>query len=132
MRQSQVPNCPLRSIKPLALPTRQHLPKFRLFTAFGRCLPAKAIHHYQPVYWKESCGRCHLGSRAVDAFSRADMPLDQGKLPFRVVKVIIPDERRRRMRSLGIRTLLAAIGILTVFLAMVILYVIIRYVVVEP
>ncbi len=40
--------------------------------------------------------------------------------------------KKRSKRSPGIAQLLAAIGILTVFLAMVILYVIIRYVVVKP
>ncbi|MCU0981038.1 MAG: ATP-binding protein [Pirellulaceae bacterium] len=89
------------------------------------------IHYYQPVYWKESCTRCHLGFEGVDAFTQADRPLDQGQLPFRVVKVIIPDlETQDAIR--WNRALLAAIGILTVFLAMVILYVIIRYVVVKP
>jgi signal transduction histidine kinase len=89
------------------------------------------ILYYQPVYWKESCARCHLGFEGVDAFSRADMPLDQDKLPFRVVKVIIPDRETQQAITWN-RALLAAIGILTVFLAMVILYVIIRYVVVKP
>lgn len=89
------------------------------------------IHYYQPVYWKESCSRCHLGFEGVDAFTQADRPLDQGKLPFRVVKVIIPDLETQDAIKWN-RALLAAIGILTVFLAMVILYVIIRYVVVKP
>jgi signal transduction histidine kinase len=91
----------------------------------------RLIHYYQPVYWKESCTRCHLGFEGVDAFTQADRPLDQGKLPFRVVKVIIPDLETQDAIKWN-RALLAAIGILTVFLAMVILYVIIRYVVVKP
>lgn len=95
-------------------------------------LPSEqSIHYYQPVYWKESCSRCHLGFEGVDAFTQADRPLDQGKLPFRVVKVIIPDRETQDAIKWN-RALLAAIGILTVFLAMVILYVIIRYVVVKP
>jgi two-component system, NarL family, sensor histidine kinase BarA len=91
----------------------------------------RTIWYYQPVYWKESCARCHLGFEGVDAFTQADRPLDQGKLPFRVVKVEIPD-RETQTAIKQSRALLAAIGILTVFLAMVILYVIIRYVVVKP
>lgn len=98
---------------------------------FQRVPSKQLIHYYQPVYWKESCARCHLGFEGVDAFSRADMPLDQDKLPFRVVKVIIPDSETQEAITWN-RALLAAIGILTVFLAMVILYVIIRYVVVKP
>lgn len=98
---------------------------------FQRVPSDELIHYYQPVYWKESCARCHLGFEGVDAFSRADMPLDQDKLPFRVVKVIIPDRETQQAITWN-RALLAAIGILTVFLAMVILYVIIRYVVVKP
>lgn len=95
-------------------------------------VPSKQeIHYYQPVYWKESCARCHLGFEGVDAFSRADMPLEQVKLPFRVVKVIIPDRETQEAVTRS-RALLAAIGILTVFLALIILYVIIRYVVVKP
>ena len=130
-RSLKSPNCPLRPIKPRDPPTRRPLPKSRLSTRFRPVPSAKAIHYYQPVYWKESCGRCHLGFEGVDAFSRADMPLDQGKLPFRVVKVIIPDSETQEAITWN-RALLAAIGILTVFLAMVILYVIIRYVVVKP
>ena len=82
-----------------------------------------------------------IGKKAVAAaiwdlegahdFSSADMPLDQGKLPFRVVKVIIPDKEDAGCDHL-VFARSAAIGILTVFLAMVILYVIIRYVVVKP
>ena len=97
-----------------------------------RPVPAnREIHYYQPVYWKESCARCHLGFEGVDAFTIADRPMDQGKLPFRVVKVIIPDQETQTAIKQS-RALLAAIGILTVFLAMVFLYVIIRYVVVKP
>ena len=60
-----------------------------------------------------------MGFEGVDAFSQADRPLDQGKLPFRVVKVIIPDRETQKAITWN-RALLTAIGILTVFLAMVI------------
>ena len=89
------------------------------------------IYYYQPVYWKESCGRCHLGFEGVVSFYGANRPLDQGKLPFRVVKVDISDRETQEAITWN-RALLTAIGILTVFMAMVILYVIIRYVVVKP
>ncbi len=128
-----------KSSPPLPAPTDQAprptdattSPEIQVVYSFLPVPSAKAIHYYQPVYWKESCGRCHLGFEGVDAFSRADMPLDQGKLPFRVVKVIIPDRETQEAITWN-RALLTAIGILTVFLAMVILYVIIRYVVVKP
>jgi len=106
-------------------------PEIQVVYRFQPVPAAQAIHYYQPVYWKESCGRCHLGFEGVDAFTQADRPLDQGKLPFRVVKVIIPDKETQDAITRN-RALLTAIGILTVFLAMVILYVIIRYVVVKP
>jgi two-component system, NarL family, sensor histidine kinase BarA len=93
----------------------------------------RAIHYYQPVYWKNSCLRCHGGFEGVNASDRADaaVPLDKGTYPFRVVRVIIPDRETQQART-WTRALLFAIGIFTVFLAMVILYVIIRYVVVRP
>jgi signal transduction histidine kinase len=91
------------------------------------------IHYYQPVYWKNSCARCHDDLDGGDAFSRADQTIifGQGSYPFRVVKVIIPDEETQDAITWN-RAILWAIGILTVFLAMVILYVIIRYVVIKP
>ena len=99
-----------------------------------RALPAeRVIHYYQPVYWKNSCLRCHEGFEGVDAVGRAEaaLLLDKGTYPFRVVRVIIPD-RETQQATTWSRALLTAIGIITVFLAMVILYVIIRYVVVRP
>ncbi len=93
----------------------------------------RVIQYYQPVYWKNSCLRCHEGFEGVDAFDRADaaLSLDKGTYPFRVVRVTIPDRETQQARTWS-RALLTAIGIFTVFLAMVILYVIIRYVVVRP
>lgn len=94
---------------------------------------SKDIHYYQPVYWKNSCVRCHQGFEAVDATGQADAAVfsDPATYPFRVVKVTISgDETQRAIR--WNRSILGAIGILTVFMAMVVLYVIIRYVVVKP
>ncbi|MCH5377024.1 MAG: ATP-binding protein, partial [Planctomycetes bacterium] len=94
---------------------------------------AKRIHYYQPVYWKNSCLRCHKNFEGIDAFARADatLLLDKGSYPFRVVRVIF-SERETQEATTWSRALLTAIGIFTVFVAMVILYVIIRYVVVRP
>ncbi len=93
---------------------------------------AKIIHYYQPVYWKNSCLRCHKVFEGIDAFARADatLLLDKG-YPFRVVRVEF-SERETQEATTWSRALLTAIGIVTVFVAMVILYVIIRYVVVRP
>lgn len=99
-----------------------------------RAVPSeRVIQYYQPVYWKNSCLRCHEGFDSIHAFDRADaaLSLDEGTYPFRVVRVIIPDRETQQARTWS-RALLTAIGIFTVFLAMVILYVIIRYVVVRP
>jgi two-component system sensor histidine kinase BarA len=91
------------------------------------------ILYYQPVYWKNSCFRCHAGFEGVDALGAAEAPMlmENGKYPFRVVKVIIPDHETQDAITKN-RALLATIGIITVFLAMIELYVIIRYVVVKP
>ena len=63
--------------------------------------------------------------------SRGRQAAGPGQLPFRVVKVIIPDPETHKAITWN-RALLAAIGILTVFLAMVVLYVIVRYVIAKP
>jgi two-component system, NarL family, sensor histidine kinase BarA len=99
-----------------------------------RAVPSeRVIHYYQPVYWKNSCLRCHEGFEGVGAVDPADaaLTLGEGSYPFRVVRVIIPDRETQKARTWS-RALLTAIGIITVFLAMVILYVIIHYVVVRP
>jgi len=106
-------------------------PEIQVVYKFQPVPSDEKIYYYQPVYWKESCGRCHLGFEGVDAFTQADRPLDQGRLPFRVVKVDISDHETQEAITWN-RALLTAIGILTVFFAMVILYVIIHYVVVKP
>jgi len=94
---------------------------------------ADEIHYYQPVYWKNSCVRCHLNLEGQDAYGRADDALfsDPARYLVRVVKVTIPGLQTQEAITKS-RAILTAIGILTVFLAMVILYVIIRYVVVKP
>jgi signal transduction histidine kinase len=96
-------------------------------------VPAKnAIYYYQPVYWKNSCVRCHNELKG-DAFSRADAALlaDQGNYPFRVVKVIIPDRETHNAISNN-RAILLAIGIVTVSLAMAALWGILRYFISRP
>lgn len=127
------PAANLNAELPVATPpsSARSSPEIQVVYKFQPVPSEEKIYYYQPVYWKESCGRCHLGFEGFDAFSRADMPLDQGKLPFRVVKVDISDRETQQAITWN-RALLTAIGILTVFLAMVILYVIIRYVVVKP
>jgi hypothetical protein len=93
----------------------------------------QAIHYYQPVYWRNSCSRCHTGTQAGSTASKSDRDAPSGKLalPFRVVKVIIPDRETRQAVAWN-RALLTAFGIITVFVVMIAAYVIIRVVVVKP
>ena len=103
-------------------------------TPVNRFIPVPeqdAIYYYQPVYWKNSCTRCHQGNTRWDTFSPADSFAPRSAHPFRVVRVVVPD-RETREATIWSRSLLAAIGIITVFLAMVMLYIIIHYVVVRP
>ena len=94
---------------------------------------AKEIHYYQPVYWKNSCIRCHIDLEGCDGYGRADAALfsDPARYPVRIVKVTIPGWQTQQAITVN-RAILTTIAILTVFLAMVTLYVIIRYVVVRP
>jgi signal transduction histidine kinase len=87
-------------------------------------------HYYQPVYWKNSCVRCHEGFKA-DTVPRGPAPalLDQG--PFRVVKVIIPDKETHGAISNN-RAILWAIGIVTVSMATAVLWGILRYFISRP
>jgi two-component system sensor histidine kinase BarA len=90
-------------------------------------------HYYQPIYWKESCNRCHSRLLGGDALSATDTPLEMeaSQLPFRVVKVILPVRDTQREINWA-RAILLAAGILTVSVAMIALYVIVRYVIVRP
>ena len=99
----------------------------------GDLAARQEIHYYQPVYWKNSCIRCHGQFEVLDASGRPDAMLfsDPATYPIRVVKVTIPGGVIQDAITWN-RSILAAIGILTVFMAMVVLYVIIRYVVVKP
>jgi len=91
-----------------------------------------AYHYYQPVYWKQSCSRCHLGLKGEHAVAAADAGALLGQTaPLRVVKVSIPDRETQRAIN-RTRAILLATAIVTVFLAMVALYVVVRYVIVKP
>ena len=89
-------------------------------------------HYYQPVYWKRSCHRCHLGLQGEFAVSadEAGALFGQGP-PLRVVKVVIPDGATQRAIS-KTRAVLLAAAVTTVFLSMVALYAVVRYVIVKP
>ncbi|MBC8351282.1 MAG: HAMP domain-containing protein [Planctomycetes bacterium] len=91
----------------------------------------KEYYYYQPVYWKDSCLKCH--STTNDALAASDLATSthSSEPPFRVVKVIMPHEATSKAIT-RTRSLLIGVGILTVFLAMVALYVIVRYVIVKP
>jgi len=88
-------------------------------------------YYYQPVYWHDSCNGCHLNTAETQAASDIASTAISSTPPFRVIKVIMPHEATSQA-IVKTRSLLAGVGILTIFLAMVALYVIVRYVVVKP
>jgi len=101
---------------------------------FFRPMPnANEIHYYQPVYWKNSCIRCHVDLEGLDARGRADAALfaDPATYPFRVVKVTVPASETLQAIASN-RAVLTATGILTLFVAVVVSYPIIRFVVIKP
>jgi signal transduction histidine kinase len=87
------------------------------------------------VYWnQDTCTRCHFALAGQDAFSAAGggaAAANRGELPFRAVKVIIPDAPTQRAITWN-RAILITTAIVTVFLAMIALYIIVRYVIVKP
>ena len=94
------------------------------------------ILYYQPVYWVGNCLPCHHSeSEHADGndaeWIAKSTTLGEGPPPFRVVKVVIPDEETRRAINKN-RAILVATAIVTVFLAMIALYVIVYYVIVKP
>ncbi|MDA1050815.1 MAG: ATP-binding protein [Planctomycetota bacterium] len=88
-------------------------------------------YYYQPVYWKDSCLKCH--STTNDALAASDLASStrSAEPPFRVIKVIMPHEATSSAIT-WTRCLLIGVWILTVFVAMIGLYVIVRYVIVKP
>ncbi len=93
-------------------------------------------HYYQPVYWKESCLSCHIRIHAEYLGELANTPNPDpqeviARMPFRVVRIILPNHPTRVVIS-RIRSFLIAMGIVTVFLAMIALYIVVRYVIVKP
>lgn len=90
------------------------------------------FHYYQPVYWKESCVRCHRDlTGAVGALPAGDLPAVVAEPPFRVVKVVMPYSETRQAIN-WTRAILITTAIVTVVLAMVVLYLVVRYVIVKP
>jgi len=91
----------------------------------------KEYFYYQPVYWKDSCLTCHNTQHTVLAASDIASAAAGSRVPFRVVKVVMPHAATSSAIT-RTRSLLIGVGILTVFVAMVGLYVIVRYVIVKP
>ena len=88
-------------------------------------------YYYQPVYWNDSCLKCHNIQHTVLSASDMASAGSGSQVPFRCVKVIMPHEATSKAIT-RTRSLLIGVGILTVFVAMVGLYVIVRYVIVKP
>lgn len=90
-------------------------------------------YYYQPVYWKQSCSRCHVGLQGPYALSAAEsqeLP-QQASSPFRVVKVIMP-YRDTQAAIVSTRAILFTAAIALVALSMIALYMIVKYVIVKP
>ncbi len=90
--------------------------------------------YFQPVYWKASCIECHkhihseyLGKLPDNATAQQILE----HMPFRVVKIVVPNAGTQRAIN-RIRAFLIAMGIVTVFLSMIALYIVVRYVIVKP
>ena len=90
-------------------------------------------HYYQPVYWKKSCSRCHIGLQAPNAFSAAEAPelMQEASAPFRVVKVIMPYEATQSAVN-SARAILVTAAIALVATSMIALWLIVKYVIVKP
>jgi len=93
--------------------------------------------YYQPIYAQaSSCVVCHNAMKPDPStagglgMGAGGTPLAEGDL-MAIVKVIIPNGPTQKALSWN-RGILAATGIVTVFLAMVASYVIVRYVIVKP
>ena len=87
-----------------------------------RLIPRPALgkyFYYQPVYWKASCGDCHVLNE------------DPAQWPLRVVKVTMPSTTITAEMNWFIAMLLTT-AFVTVFLSMIALYAVVRYVIVKP
>jgi hypothetical protein len=91
------------------------------------------IHYYEPVYWKSNCIRCHEElPEGKPVLSEGPLtPQRRVALPFRVVKVVIPDFETRQAIARD-RALLMTLGIVTIFVATIASFVIFRLLVVRP
>ena len=87
-------------------------------------------YYYQPVYWQNVCASCHVYDKYAISPSSKTVATSE-ELPFRAVRVTLPYAETQSSIH-WIQAVLAAVGIITVFLAMVALWVVVRYVVVKP
>jgi len=93
---------------------------------------SKEYQYYQPVYWRRSCHRCHDQDGADMNYASTEGTSGLADdLPFRVIKVVIPDEQYESVINRH-RAIFMATAIITVFLAMIALYVVVRFVIVKP
>jgi two-component system sensor histidine kinase BarA len=89
-------------------------------------------YYYQPVYWKQSCARCHVGLQTPHAVSAAEATEPApASAPFRVVKVMMPYQETRAAINSS-RAILFTAAIALVSLSMIALYLIVKYVIVKP
>jgi two-component system sensor histidine kinase BarA len=88
-------------------------------------------YYYQPVYWQDNCILCHVASYGKFATGTSSSATTAADMPFRAVRVTLPYAETQSSIH-WIQAVLAAVGILTVFLSMVALWIVVRYVVVKP
>ncbi|MFN0018175.1 MAG: sensor histidine kinase [Pirellulaceae bacterium] len=88
-------------------------------------------YYYQPVYWQDNCVRCHEAFYGKFTAGPSSSAATAADMPFRAVRVTLPYAETQSSIH-WIQAVLAAVGILTVFLSMVALWIVVRYVVVKP
>ena len=86
-------------------------------------------YYYQPVYWKHSCRTCHLTESQSGILSAAHANGED--FPFRVVRIRIPHGVTQQDIAKN-WSILLAMAIVTVSLAMAALFFIVKYVIVKP
>ncbi len=96
--------------------------------------------YYQVVQWRSGCtlARCHEPPTNEVVMATSSGPTtgnfvqsDIQKMPFRVVKITLPDQLMQKEINRH-RAILLTTAIITVFVAMIVLYAVVRYVIVKP
>jgi signal transduction histidine kinase len=114
----------------------EFLPPSLARTVDGKTVDGKdqrEYHYFQPVVWKKTCTvGCHRDLGGADAFlPTAPDFLPQEKMPFRVVRVVVPYESTSKAIAAN-TAILWATAIFTFGVAMFFLWAVVKYVIVKP